>query len=275
MKQLQYVVVFFTVLFYSCAPSTDADVVYFNGRVYTVDSAFSVVSAFAVKEGRIVATGSSEQLENMSAKEFVDLKGAAVYPGFYDAHCHFYGYAVDLQKTWLIGTKSFNDVLDTLIKFKDRRFMGWVFGRGWDQNDWDIKEYPDRSQLDILFPDVPVFLMRIDGHAALVNGKALELAGITKNTKVEGGEIVIKGNELSGLLIDNAVDLVKNIIPVPNVNVLEASLLDAQKNCFEVGLTSVVDAGLDVNTILLIDEGECYGKLQPGECKILPTTRPL
>lgn len=246
----------------SCSHKEQADAVYFNGVVYTVDSAFSKAEAFAVKDGRILAVGTTADMDRFDAKERVDLQGKFVYPGFYDAHCHFYGYGVDLKKTWLIGTTSFDAIVDTLVKYKDRRFMGWVFGRGWDQNDWDDKSWPERSKLDSLFPDVPVFLMRIDGHAALVNGKALTLAGITKDTKVVGGDVLLKNGEPTGLLIDNAVDLVKAIIPEPGTLQLEEALLNAQQNCFAVGLTSVVDAGLDVKTILLIDSLQKAGKLK-------------
>ncbi len=246
----------------SCSHKEQADAVYFNGVVYTVDSAFSKAEAFAVKDGKILAVGTTADMERFDAKERVDLQGKFVYPGFYDAHCHFYGYGVDLKKTWLIGTTSFDAIVDTLVKYKDRRFMGWVFGRGWDQNDWDDKSWPERSKLDSLFPDVPVFLMRIDGHAALVNGKALTLAGITKDTKVVGGDVLLKNGEPTGLLIDNAVDLVKAIIPEPGTLQLEEALLNAQQNCFAVGLTSVVDAGLDVKTILLIDSLQNAGKLK-------------
>jgi predicted amidohydrolase YtcJ len=248
--------------FSSCKKSPEADVVYLNGVVYTVDDSFSVAEAFAVKDGKIMAIGSSAEMKEFSAKEVVDLQGKFVYPGFYDAHCHFYGYGVDLAKTWLIGTTSFESILDTLTKYKDRRFMGWVFGRGWDQNDWTVKSFPDRSKLDVLFPDVPVFLMRIDGHAALVNAKALELAGITADTKIAGGEIILKDGVPTGLLIDNAVDLVKSKIEEPGVKDLETALVNAQQNCFKVGLTTVVDAGLDVKTILLIDSLQKAGKLK-------------
>lgn len=261
MKNL-LIFLFIILLSASCKQREQADAVYYNGVVYTVDTAFSVVEAFAVKDGRIVATGTSEEMKKFEAKETIDLKGKFVYPGFNDAHCHFYGYGVDLQKTWLIGTTSFDAILDTLSKYKDRRFMGWVFGRGWDQNDWENKSWPDRSRLDSLFPDVPVFLMRIDGHAALVNGKALALAGITASTTVNGGEVFVKNGVPTGLLIDNAVDLVKAVIPEPGVTQLEEALLNAQANCFAVGLTSITDAGLDVKTILLIDSLQKAGKLK-------------
>jgi len=240
----------------------EADMVFYNGKVYTVDSVFSVHTAFAVREGRIVATGTDDEILRLEASSSVDLKGSAVYPGFYDAHCHFYGYGVDLAKISLTGTASFDAVIDTLIKYRDRRYMGWVFGRGWDQNDWAVKDYPDRRLLDSLFPDVPVFLMRIDGHAALVNGKALELAGITASTTVQGGEVLLHSGVPTGLLIDNALELVRRMIPLPDRRSEILALMNAQENCFRVGLTSVVDAGLEPSVIDLIDSLQRAGMLK-------------
>ncbi len=253
MRKIFYLFCIFGFLWMGCSSSQKVDVIYYNAKIYTVDSSFSIVEAIAIADGKIVATGSSADLLKMDAQEKIDLKGQFVYPGFYDAHCHFYGYGVDLKKTWLIGTKSFEEIVDTLVKYKDRRFMGWVFARGWDQNDWTNKSYPDKSKLDSLFPDVPVILLRIDGHAALVNQKALDLCNVNESSTVLGGDFVKRNGKLTGLLIDNAVDFVKLRIPTPATGDLVEALLSAQKNCFEVGLTSVTDAGLDVSTILLID----------------------
>lgn len=215
-----------------------------------------------MKDGKIIATGTTGAMRRFRATTTIDLQGKFVYPGFIDAHCHFYGYGVDLKKIWLTGTGSFEDILDTLVKYRDRRFMGWIFARGWDQNDWKNSEWPDRTQLDSLFPDVPVFLMRIDGHAALVNAKALALAGINAGTRLSGGAVVVRNGVPTGLLIDNAVDLVKKVIPQPGRPQLEAALLAAQRNCFAVGLTSVTDAGLDIPTIQLIDALQKSGRLK-------------
>jgi len=229
-----------------CRPSgPQADRVFYNGTVYTMDSAFSIHTGFAVRDGKIIATGSDKEMLAYNAKTKTDLKGKFVYPGFQDAHCHFYGYGDDLKKIWLIGTPSFSAILDTLKNNKSKQIGGWIFGRGWDQNDWDKKVYPDKAKLDSLFPSIPVFLLRIDGHAALVNQMALDAAGITTDTKISGGEITQVNGKLTGLLIDNAVDLVYKIIPVPSKAEKITSLLAAQKNCFEVGLTSVTDAGIE------------------------------
>ena len=246
----------------SCNSIKEADTVFYNGTIYTVDSAFSKAQAFAVKNGKILAVGSNDEILKYKCIKKINLEGSPVFPGFIDAHCHFYHYAIDLRKIWLGGSKSFDEVIDTIIRRKDQLFMGWLYARGWDQNDWHIKKYPEKSKLDQLFPDIPVFLMRIDGHAALVNQKALDLAGITESTKINGGEVVIENGKLTGLLIDNAVDLVKNKIPEPTDLAESEALMDAQKNCFAVGLTTVDDAGLNVNEINLLNSLQKRGSLK-------------
>ncbi|MFN5324031.1 MAG: amidohydrolase [Bacteroidota bacterium] len=244
-----------------------ADAIFYNGVVYTVDDSFTVATAFAIKDGKILEIGTDEQILKYSADQVTDLKGAPVYPGFHDGHCHFFGYGLDLKKISLVGTTSFESILDTLLKYKGQRSSGWIFGRGWDQNDWEIKEYPDNAKLDSLFPNDPVFLLRIDGHAAIVNSKAIEMAGINSSTKVSGGVVEMKNGKPSGILVDAAVDLVQERIPKPDRSTSITALLAAQKNCFEVGLTSVTDAGLingglEISTIKLIDSLHQKGELK-------------
>ncbi|MGZ4117870.1 MAG: amidohydrolase, partial [Bacteroidia bacterium] len=179
--------------------------------------------------------------------------------GLIDSHCHFYGYGKGLQELNLVGTKSFDEVIHKVVEYSH---SGWIIGRGWDQNDWAVKEYPNKKILDSLFPETPVFLQRVDGHAALVNNAALKKAAITIDSKISGGIIEVKNNKLTGILIDNAVDLVKNIIPKPSKEEIKNSLLTAQKNCFAVGLTTVDDAGLEKNIIDNMDELQKSGELK-------------
>ncbi len=255
-------VIYIFLLFTSCRQKQEADSIFYNGHIYTVDSAFSKAEAFAIKDGKILAVGSNMEMEKFSCNNKIDLQGKFVFPGFIDAHCHFFHYGIDLKKIVLYGTKSFEEIIDSLVVNKNNRFMGWLFARGWDQNDWVDQSYPVKTKLDELFPDVPVFLMRIDGHAALVNQKALDIAGITANTKVNGGEVVLKNGKPTGLLIDNAVDIVKNKIPEPTLATQQEALLNAQQNCFAVGLTTVDDAGLELKEINLIQDFQKEGLLK-------------
>ena len=138
----------------------------------------------------------------------------------------------------------------------------WIIGRGWDQNDWTAKEFPTKAKLDSLFPSTPVFLKRVDGHAALVNSEALKRAGINEKTKLNGGLIEVKNNKPTGILVDNAVDLVANVIPPANKEEIQSALLAAQANCFAAGLTTVDDAGLEKQVVDIIDEMQKKGELK-------------
>lgn len=253
----------FLILNYSCHYKRIVDLIVYNGSIYTVNSSFSVSQAMAIKNGIIVSIGRSDDiLDDYQSENTIDLDGKFVYPGFIDGHCHFFGYATDLLKCNVSGTTSFEEVLDSLILFSKTNQFEWILGRGWDQNDWLIKDYPDKEKLDSIFPDKPVYLLRIDGHALLCNQTALDLAGITPETKIEGGEILQKDGKLTGILIDNAVDLVKKIIPQFKPDLVETALLKAQENCFAVGLTTVDDAGLGKDSISIIQKLQQEKKLK-------------
>ncbi|MFM2136397.1 MAG: hypothetical protein RL021_1797 [Bacteroidota bacterium] len=232
-----------------------ADMILYNGHIQTVDDSFRVVSAMAIRDGKILATGpDAVLLDFYDADTTIDLLEQTVYPGFIDAHSHFFGYASDLLKADLTGTASFREVLDRLVAFSQHNHFDWILGRGWDQNDWPENSFPDCSELDMLFPDRPVFLVRIDGHAALCNSAALSLAKIDASTKVAGGEILLKNGKPTGLLIDNAVELVSGIIPPFPEALNRDAILTAQANCFKAGLTTVTDAGLDPDSIRILQE---------------------
>lgn len=257
---------FIIVLFGQCNTKTAVDTLLINGTVYTVDSSFSKTEAVAVKDGKIVATGPSAELqETYAAKETIDLQRKFLYPGFIDAHAHFFGYGLDLRKANLAGTESWEDVLHHLSDFaKDLNPKPgeWIIGRGWDQNDWEVKEYPTKEKLDQLFPNNPVILTRVDGHAAIVNQLALDKSGVTALTKLVGGEVILKDRKPTGVLIDNAVDLVSANIPPATDQQIKEGLIAAQKNCFAVGLTTIDDCGLSYENVLQIEKANQSGELK-------------
>jgi len=244
--------------------SEKADFILINGLVYTVDSSFTTKQAFAVGNGLFLATGTNEKiLKSFESELVIDAGGKPVFPGLIDGHCHFYGYALGLhQSVNLKGTRSFDEILQLLRKYHENHPNGWILGRGWDQNDWELKEFPDKSMLDQLFPENPVVLTRVDGHAVLANSEALRLAGITAQTKMEGGDVILHDGKPTGILLDNAADLMKGAIPEDDKLQKENALISAQDDCFKVGLTSVVDAGLDFETIMMIDSLQQSGKLK-------------
>jgi predicted amidohydrolase YtcJ len=259
---------------FSCHKPEKADFIVKNSIVYSVDGNFRIAEGFAVRDGRFVAVGTDQEIAaSWQSERVYDMGGKPVYPGFYDAHCHFAGYAGNLLKANLRGTVSFADVCKRLVEHQKIHPTAWVQGRGWDQNDWHEKEFPDRAELDRLFPDKPVYLIRIDGHAALVNAVALNLAGIDGSTVVSGGEIIRKNGRVTGVLVDNAMDLVSELIPALDPAEESAALLQAQKNCLAVGLTTVADAGLGNATVKLMDSMHRSGALKMRIFAMLAPTR--
>lgn len=230
------------------------DAIILDATIYTVNNTFDKSSAMAVKDGKIVAIGSNDEISNMyESKNTIEAKGKFIYPGLIDAHCHFYGFGLGLQEVDLRGTKSMDEVIARIKTFQKTKNLDFIVGNGWDQNDWEKKEFPTKAILDKNFPNIPVVLTRVDGHAMIVNSKALALAKITKSTKATGGQIEIVNEELTGILIDNPMDLIYKIIPKPNRRTQIAALLDAEKVMFDYGLTTINDAGLDPDVINLID----------------------
>ena len=238
------------------------DLIVMNANAYTVDEDFSVVEAFAVKDGKFVATGTAAEInERYFADSTLNAEGKTVLPGFIDAHAHFYGYGLQLQTVDLRGTKSFNEVLSRLLEFQAKEQSEFIIGGGWDQNDWEKKEFPVKDSLDILFPNTPVAITRIDGHALLANQAALDAAGITTSTRVEGGEIEVKNGRLTGILVDNPMAMIDAAAPALTQDEKIEALLDAQKVTFSYGLTTVNDAGIDRSVIELIDSLQKAGEL--------------
>jgi predicted amidohydrolase YtcJ len=259
-----------TLLLLSCAhqPKQEVDLIIDHATIYTVDSSFSKAEALAIKDGKIIETGSNDLITNKyTAKETINAEGKFIYPGFIDAHCHFYGYGKGLMEADLAGTHSFEEVIERTVEFvkkndpdienynkKDIAARNWIIGRGWDQNDWEKKEFPTKARLDSLFPNTPVILKRIDGHAVLVNQTALTIGHLDEKTKIKGGELIQQNGKLTGILIDNAVDSVEKHIPKITDERIKKALLKAQENCFAMGITTVDDAGLEKQIVDAIDK---------------------
>ena len=241
-----------SILLLSCS-SPEADLIIHNAVVYTVNKDFEKATAVVVKNGKFIAVGGEDLVELYSAKSIVDLNGFPIYPGFIDAHCHFYNFGLLQQQLDLSGTKSFEEVIQRITGYVESNPGVPVLGQGWDQNTWEIKEYPTKEILDQRFPNELIAVKRVDGHALLVNQKVLDLAGINSSTEVDGGVVVRVDGALTGVLIDNAMDSVYQALPKPTIKQQEEALLVAQKICFQHGLTTVDDAGLDKEQLELIE----------------------
>jgi predicted amidohydrolase YtcJ len=230
------------------------DTIVINANIYTVNASFDKAQAFAIKDGKFVEIGLNSDIQNKyESFKVIDAEGQTIVPGFIDAHCHFLGLGYDIRSAKLVGTKSFEEVLDSVVSFQKRNKLNYITGRGWDQNDWLVKEFPTKKKLDSLFPNTPVVLGRIDGHALLCNQAALNLGKVTADSKIDGGEVVLKDGKPTGILIDNAKYLVMSQWPKPTREDMAKALMAAQDICFENGLTTVDEAGLSREAIEVID----------------------
>lgn len=242
------------------------DLIILNANIYLVNDEFGKAQAFAVHDGKFLAIGTNDEIrDKYTSDQIIDADGRAITPGLIDAHCHFYGLGLNQQVVDLVGTTSFDEVLQRVQDYQSANPKTFIRGRGWDQNDWDIKEFPTKLELDTLFPDIPVVLERVDGHAYLVNQKALDMAGIDWSTKIDGGEIEKKWKNgfsgITGILIDNPMKLIDSIMPLPTKEDKIKALKDAERISLNHGLTTVNDAGIDRETIELIDSLQQAGEL--------------
>jgi predicted amidohydrolase YtcJ len=248
----------------SCKFRQKAELIIHHAKIYTVDEKFTVAEAMAINDGKIIAIGSNDEiLKQYESDSITDAGGKAVFPGFNDAHAHFAGYAMSLLTVNLVDTKSWDEVVEKCSAFAKALPAGaWLTGRGWDQNDWAVKVFPDNTKLNELFPDRPVIITRIDGHAAIANQKALEIAGVKPGDKITGGDIEVKDGKLTGILVDNGMDVVYSKVPAPDLTQAKKALLMAQENCFAMGLTSLHDCGLDFGTVEKIEVLQKNGELK-------------
>lgn len=253
MKKLNLYSCICLLLLMACGKTNKVDLIVKGAKIYTIDSLMNTATIMVINQGKIVAVGGDELLAKYQSDSILQADGKFIYPGLIDAHSHFYGLGAYMQTVDLTNTKSWDEVLIRCKEFVAKSNPQFLTGRGWDQNDWAVKNFPTNEALNKLFPDIPVLLKRVDGHAAIANNKALELAQININTKIDGGELIKSSNKLTGVLIDNAVDLVQEKLPKPDRTSITKSLLMAQQVCIDLGLTSVCDAGLDTEIITIID----------------------
>ena len=252
MKQFLFII---SLLLFSCAQDKiPADLLVKNANVYTVNANFDKATAFVISGGGIVEVGITSDLEaKYKAIEVYDAKDKTIVPGLIDAHAHLFDLGNSMQQVNLVGTKSYDEVLQRVIEFQNKNKHKYILGIGWDQNDWEVKEFPTKKELDSLFPDTPVSLRRIDGHALITNSKALELAGVTSETKMAGGEVILKDGEPSGVLVDTPMKLVRKTYPKKDTKFYIKAIKDAEKKCLEMGLTTINEAGTNRRVINLMD----------------------
>lgn len=258
----------------SCYQGRSVDLIVHNGVIYSMDDQNHVYEAMAIDDGKIIELGPERQILNKyKASEKVDAKGKEVYPGFTDAHGHILSYASQKLQADLVNAKSFQEVLDRLNQFNKSHPSSFLRGRGWDHSLWGSDKLPDNTKLNELYPNKPVALIRVDGHAMLVNDYLLKLAGIDVTTKVEGGQIEVINGKCTGILIDNAMELINPLIPPTTKSDLKSAIIEIQNELFMYGITSVHEAGIENEHIGLftemIDESSfhlnLYAMLMPSD----------
>jgi predicted amidohydrolase YtcJ len=236
-----------------------ADLILVNGRIYTVDNARPLVSALAVRNGRIVFVGSDAEAGVIAtpSTQTIDLHGATVFPGFTDAHAHLLGLGDELRRVNVAGASSYEEVIERVKTWaKEVKPGEWILGRGWDQNRWPTKEFPTHEALSRAFPNNPVVLERIDGHADLANAKAMELAHITAATPEPSGGRILKlaSGAPSGVFVDNAESLIERAVPPSTRAETRKALLAAIAECNRWGLTGIHDPGESAETVSIYEE---------------------
>ncbi|PXF63547.1 amidohydrolase [Kangiella spongicola] len=229
-----------------------------NINGYTIkDGQLEQFDSILFEDGEILAVGAHAELAEMNSFSIsLDGKGKTLLPGLIDAHGHILGLGLNLMRVDLRGVDSESDSAEKVANYALLSDSRWILGRGWNQVLWLNKEFPTKSSLDKVIADKPVWLRRIDGHAGWANSKALELAGISKDTPDPDGGKIIRDEEgnATGVLIDAAMSLVENKIPPLNRKERKAALNLAFDHLIELGVTSVHDAGVDFETYKLMLE---------------------
>ena len=252
---MRHLLALFALISFSSCIQQRVDMIVHHAQIYTVDNQFSTAEAMAVQDGKIVAVGSNDDiLKEYKSDSVVNAEGATIYPGFIDAHAHFVGYGQSLFAVDLMFVSSWDEVINRVKDFAaNHPGTSWIRGRGWDQNRFPGKQFPTNEQLNMLFPDRPVILERVDGHASIANNAALSIAGIKAGQTMEGGSFVVANGKLTGLLIDNAVGMVEKFVPAATKEDYKNWLTAAQANCFATGLTTITDCGLHPTAVSMID----------------------
>lgn len=241
-----------------CSRQPSADLIILRGLIYTMNPAMPQVEAVAVRGDRIVSAGSVEEIRKLQGPQtrLLDLRGKTVLPGLIDAHAHLNSLGRSLAELNLRGTSSPEQIREMVLARIDQTPQGeWISGRGWDQNDWERREFP--TWRDLTGTEArPVYLRRVDGHAVWVNKTALDLCGVDRNTPNPAGGRIVRDQTgaPTGILVDNAIDLISRKMPISSRAERIRRLKSAIATCHAVGLVGVHDAGVDSVDLSIYEE---------------------
>lgn len=236
-----------SMVFTACkSGKTTVDLIIRNAVIYTADSTFTLHTTMAVNKGLIVAVGDDINInDHYQSDSIYDAGGKAIYPGFIDPHSHFYGYALNHRYANLQNAKSEAEMLKIVEDHFEANPSEWIIGRGWDQNNWKGQQFPNNKLLNELFPYNPVVLIRVDGHAVLVNQAAIDRSNLKIDSLANPAEAEIIKGKFTGIFRESLADLFRNLVPVPSGSELADLMVFSAQECHEVGLTMVTEAGAD------------------------------
>ena len=247
-------------VFSSCMKGESVDLIIHNARVNTMNEQNTVQEAIAIKDGIIIEVGPERQILNKySADEYIDAQLKDVYPGFIDAHGHILSYARQKISVDLVGCRSYDEMLVRIEKYQSKHSRNFIIGRGWDQSLWNNDEMPNNEKLNALFPDIPVCLFRIDGHALLANDYLIQKSNVLEKVANDkelssGGYFMYDAGEMTGVMVDNAMNPILDILPDFPKKELTASILEVQEELLSYGIIGVHEAGLKHNELELLIE---------------------
>ncbi len=251
--KLVFTSLFVLLLLTQCMKGQHVDLIVHNATIHTMNEYNDVEEAMAIRGGKIIEIGPERQINNKySADEYLDAENSIIYPGLIDAHGHMMSYARMLLSADLFGSTTLQEIVVRLEKYDQKNKLPFIVGRGWDQTNFSSHEPLTNALLTKAFPNKPVLIYRVDGHAAIANDAALKKAGITAATIIPGGRVDVNEGKCSGLLLDNAITRVSNVIPDFNRTKLIAALQQVEQELFQFGITGVHEAGVDFKDLQLL-----------------------
>jgi len=245
----------------ACMKGESVDLIIHNAKIYTMDDANTIEDAIAIRDGKIIEVGPEREILNRyRADEFIDAQLKEVYPGFTDAHGHIMSYARQMLSVNLVGSRSYNELLVRLEKYQSRNQQDFIIGRGWDQSRWKNDEMPTNEKLNELFPNIPVCLFRIDGHALLANDYLIKKSDVLNKVANDselssGGYFIYDSLEnFTGIMVDNAMNPILDILPDFTNKELSDAIIEIQEELYAYGVTGVHEAGLKYKEVKLFQQ---------------------
>lgn len=264
----------------SCFKGESADLVIHNAQIHTMVDGDPVFEAIAIRDGKIIEVGPERQILNRySAEEYIDAQLKDIYPGFTDAHGHIFSYAKQKLSVDLVGCRSYSELINRLEKYKSRHNPDFIIGRGWDQSNWSDTTPFSNKRLNEVFPDIPVCLFRIDGHALIANDMLIQQSNLIEKFRTteelhSAGSLVFYDTLFSGIAVDNAMNPILEKLPEFKPADLKKAILEIQTELLSFGITGVHEAGIEFGELQLFEELVDQEKLSMNiYAMLLPTEK--